>query len=157
MRRFKSLILAALMVVSLGAFFKTAQAAPLKYQGVKINLVTFTGPQIAEPLTRHAPEFKTKTGAEVNVVTVPFSDLYQTILTDQTTKTNSYQAFVFAPQWLVDYVGFLEDLTPRVAANMELDWNDVGAFFRDRWRLPHGLLSQGCFRQGWPESARDVG
>lgn len=127
----KNRILLLALLILFAGFAQTAQAKPLKYQGVKINLVTFTGPQIAEPLVRHAPEFKAKTGAEVNVVTVPFSDLYQTILTDQTTKTNSYQGFVFAPQWMVDYVGFLEDLTPRVAANKEIAWDDVGQFFRE--------------------------
>ena len=48
-----------------------------KYAGVTVNVLTFTGPQIAEPLQRHAPEFAAKTGAKINVVTVPFSDLYQ--------------------------------------------------------------------------------
>ncbi len=129
MKKFLPVLLVVTLVLAFSANQTTA--APLPYQGVKINLVTFTGPQIAEPLTRHAPEFKAKTGAEVNVITVPFSDLYQTILTDQTTKTNSYQAFVFAPQWMVDYVGFLEDLTPRVAANKEIAWDDVGQFFRE--------------------------
>ncbi len=130
MKKFNAIaLILALLLVSLSAA-RPSQAAPLKYQGVKINLVTFTGPQIAEPLTRHAPEFKAKTGAEINVITVPFSDLYQTILTDQVNKTNSYQGFVFAPQWLVDYASFLEDLTPRVGPNKTLQWDDVGQFFR---------------------------
>ena len=38
--------------------------------------MTFTGPQIAEPLQRRAPEFEKLTGAKINVITVPFSDLY---------------------------------------------------------------------------------
>jgi len=37
--------------------------------------MTFTGPQIAEPLQRHAPEFEKATGAKVNVITVPFRSL----------------------------------------------------------------------------------
>jgi len=42
-------------------------------------VVTFTGPQIAEPLQRRAPDFNKLTGAQVEVITVPFSDLYQKI------------------------------------------------------------------------------
>ncbi|MCI0710287.1 MAG: extracellular solute-binding protein [Chloroflexi bacterium] len=103
------------------------------FDGVEINILTFTGPQIAEPLQRRAPDFNELTGAQVNVVTVPFADLYQTILTDAATGTNSYDAFVFAPQWMADYVtaGFIEDLTPYVEADAALEWDDISPFFRD--------------------------
>ena len=95
--------------------------------------MTFTGPQIAEPLQRRAPDFNKLTGANVQVITVPFSDLYQKILTDFATKTNSYDAIVFAPQWMGDYVpaGYLEDLSTRVTADAALQWNDIAPFFRD--------------------------
>ena len=84
--------------------------------------MTFTGPQIAEPLQRRAPEFEALTGAKVNVITVPFSDLYTKLLTDWSSGTNSIDAAVFAPQWMVDYVaaGYLEDLTERVAEDKAL-------------------------------------
>jgi multiple sugar transport system substrate-binding protein len=104
-----------------------------QFDGVEVNIVTFTGPQIAEPLQRRAPEFGDLTGAQVNVVTVPFADLFQSILTDQVTGTNSFDAFVFAPQWMVDYTsaGILEDLTERVEGDAALEWEDVGQFFRE--------------------------
>jgi multiple sugar transport system substrate-binding protein len=108
-------------------------AAQMKYDGVTVNIVTFTGPQIAEPLQRRAPDFQKLTGAKVNVITVPFSDLYQKLLTDFATGTNSYDAAVFAPQWMVDYVepGYLEDITERVKGDAALKWDDIGGFFRD--------------------------
>jgi multiple sugar transport system substrate-binding protein len=104
-----------------------------KYDGVNINLVTFTGPQIAEPLQRRAPEFAKLTGANVQVITVPFSDLYNKVLTDFATGTNSYDAAVFAPQWMVDFIepGYLEDLTDRINADPSIKWDDIGLFFRD--------------------------
>jgi multiple sugar transport system substrate-binding protein len=110
-----------------------ASATAQNFAGVTVNVLTFTGPQIAEPLQRRAPAFATKTGAKINVTTVPFSDLYQKILTDVSTGTNSYQAFVFDPQWMGDFVtpGFLEDITDRVKADASLKWDDVGPFFRD--------------------------
>ncbi|MGH8926616.1 MAG: ABC transporter substrate-binding protein [Acidimicrobiia bacterium] len=111
----------------------TTQPAGLIYEGVEVNVLTFTGPQIAEPLQRRGPEFSALTGAIINVVTVPFSDLYQELLTDMATGTNSYHAFVFAPQWMGDYVtpGFLEDITDRVTADSVVQWDDIGPFFRD--------------------------
>jgi multiple sugar transport system substrate-binding protein len=110
-----------------------ASAASQDFSGVSVNVLTFTGPQIAEPLQRRAPDFEKKTGAKINIVTVPFSDLYQKVLTDISSGTNSYQAFVFDPQWMGDFVtpGYLEDLSQRVTADADLQWNDIGAFFRD--------------------------
>ncbi len=103
------------------------------YDGVTINVMTFTGPQIAEPLQRRAPDFEKLTGAKVNVITVPFSDLYTKLLTDWSSGTNSIDAGVFAPQWMVDYIsaGLLEDLSARVAADKDIQEDDVGGFFRD--------------------------
>jgi multiple sugar transport system substrate-binding protein len=104
-----------------------------QFEGVTIDVVTHTGPQIAEPLQRRGAEFAAATGANVNVTTVPFGELYQKILTDLSTGTNSFDGYVFAPQWMVDYIvpGYLEDLTPRVEADTAIDWEDIGAFFRD--------------------------
>lgn len=103
------------------------------YEGVTVNVMTFTGPQIAEPLQRRAPDFEKLTGAKVNVATVPFSDLYTKLLTDWSSGTNSIDAAVFAPQWMVDYVSgnFLEDLTDRVAADKDIQADDIAPFFRD--------------------------
>jgi multiple sugar transport system substrate-binding protein len=107
------------------------QAKP--FEGVEVNILTFTGPQIAEPLQRRGPDFTELTGAKINVSTVPFNELYQKILTDMATGTNSFDAFVFAPQWMVDFIvpGYLEDLTDRVKGDTELQWEDVAPFFRD--------------------------
>jgi multiple sugar transport system substrate-binding protein len=109
----------------------TARAAG-EFEGVTINVMTQTG-AIQEPLQRRAPEFEKLTGAKVNVIAVPFSDLYQKVLTDWASGTNSVDAAVFAPQWMVDYIagGYLDDLTPRIAADPAIEEEDVGAFFRD--------------------------
>src|SRR5207245_1343200 len=55
------------------------------------------------------------------------------MLTDMATRTNSYHAFVFAPQWLADFAtpGYLEALTSRVAADKALQWQDIAPFFRN--------------------------
>src|SRR5690349_1708790 len=103
------------------------EATGMKFNGVTVNLLTFVGPQVAEPLQRRGPDFTKLTGATINVVTVPNSDLYQKALTDMATGTNSFDAFLFAPSWIVDFApaGYLEDLTPRVQADKDLQWDDV--------------------------------
>ncbi|HEV8613846.1 MAG TPA: extracellular solute-binding protein, partial [Gemmatimonadales bacterium] len=134
MRKGKGLGLATVLsaTTALGLMAEPA-AAQKKYDGVTVNVVTSTGPPIAEPLQRRAPDFQGMTGATVNVITVPFSELYQKVLTDFATGTNSYDVVVFAPQWMVDYVkpGYLEDLTQKVRADSALKWDDIGTFFRD--------------------------
>src|SRR5207249_4643771 len=108
-------------------------AAAQNFAGTTVNVLTFTGPQIAEPLQRRGPDFTKLTGATINVVTVPFADLYQTILKDAATKTNSYQAYVLDPQWMPDFIvpGYLQDLSDSVKADKDLQWEDVGQFFRE--------------------------
>lgn len=108
-----------------------AQAKP--YEGVTVNVMTFTGPVVAEPLQRRSKEFAAATGAKINVITVPFSDLYQKLLTDWSSGTNSIDAALFAPQWMVDYVvpNFLEDIGPRIAKDSKLREADVAPFFRE--------------------------
>src|SRR5258705_2260725 len=86
----------------------TALGAPAyaagQFDGVTVNILTFTGPQIAEPLQRRAPDFEKLTGAKINVITVPFSDIYTKLLTDWSSGTNSFDASVFDPQWMGDFV-----------------------------------------------------
>ena len=109
------------------------EAATKQFEGVTVNLLTFVGPQVAEPLQRRGPDFTELTGATINVITVPNSELYQKALTDMATGTNAYDAFLFAPSWIVDFApaGYIEDLTPRIQADPALEWNDVAPFFRD--------------------------
>src|SRR5882672_769649 len=112
----------------------TAAASPgTKFAGVNINILTFNGPQVAEPLQRRAPDWEKLTGGHVNVVAVGFQTIYDKALLDASTGTNSFDAYVFNPQWLGDFTGpgYLLDLTDRVNNDPQLDWQDIGPFFRD--------------------------
>jgi multiple sugar transport system substrate-binding protein len=127
----RSLIGLAAALLTAGAAGSYAQAAG-EFDGVTVNILTQTG-AIQEPLQRRAPDFEKATGAKINIIAVPFSDLYQKVLTDWASGTNSVDAAVFAPQWMVDYIagGFLEDLSDRIAKDKAINQDDVGAFFRD--------------------------
>src|SRR5690349_12674145 len=131
--RLLALLMGAGLMILACAPGGTTSTGATRFSGVTLRVVTFTGPQIAEPLQRRGPDFQKATGAKVEVITVPFSDLYQKILTDFATKTNSYDATVFDPQWMGDYVpsGYLEQLDNRIQNDSALQWNDIGAFFRN--------------------------
>ena len=104
-----------------------------KFKGANVNILTFNGPQVAEPLQRRAPDWECLTGGHVNVVAVGFQTIYDKALLDASTGTNAFDAYVFNPQWLGDFVGpgYLADLTDRVNNDPQLDWQDIGPFFRD--------------------------
>ena len=84
-------------------------------------------------MQRRAPDWEQLTGGHVNVVAVGFQTIYDKALLDASTGTNSFDGYVFDPQWLGDFVtpGYLLDLTDRVTADSQLDWQDIGPFFRD--------------------------
>ncbi len=104
-----------------------------KFKGLNVNILTFNGPQVAEPLQRRAPDWACLTGGHVNVVAVGFQTIYDKALLDASTGTNAFDAYVFDPQWLGDFVGpgYLADLTDRVNNDAQLNWQDIGPFFRD--------------------------
>ena len=108
-------------------------AAAEDFTGVTVNVATFTGPPIYEPLSRYAPEWEKLTGGKINFTTYPFSDLYQKSLTDVSSGTNSFTMMTLAAPWLVDFAapGYIEDLSSRVTANAEIQWDDVQPFFKD--------------------------
>ncbi len=116
-----------------GAVRGRACATDGKFKGANVNILTFNGPQVAEPLQRRAPDWECLTGGHVNVVAVGFQTIYDKALLDASTGTNAFDAYVFNPQWLGDFVGpgYLADLTDRVNNDPQLDWQDIGPFFRD--------------------------
>ncbi len=132
MSKIKALVLfAGILLIVLPVFGVFAQDKP--FEGVTVNIISFDGPQVTEPLLRRGPDFEELTGANIEVTTVPFAELYNKILTDQTTGTNSYDGFVMSPQWNADFTaaGILDDLTDRVANDPNIQWDDIAPFFRN--------------------------
>ena len=50
------------------------------YSGRKLTIITHAVPVIGEPTALHAEQFQELTGADVEVVHVPFGDLFQRIM-----------------------------------------------------------------------------
>ena len=123
---------ALLLAGSIGFGSGTAQAQK-KFEGVEINLLTRPGPVIAGRLEERGREYQEMTGAKVNVATVPFADLFQKLLTDWATGTNSIDVGVFASGWAVELVdgGLLADLSDFVANDPDLNPDDIAPYFRE--------------------------
>ena len=129
----KKFLLGAFGLAAVGLALGTADGQTQKYAGKTITFVTFDGPQIGEPLRRHAPDFEKETGAKVNIVLTTFGDLFPRMFTDFSSGTNSFDGGVFAPQWLGDFTagGYLEPLDDFIKKTPELKWNEVAPFFRE--------------------------
>jgi len=97
------------------------------FTGTTINVVTFSGPPIAEPLQRHATEWQQLTGGKVNITTFPFGDLFQKEATDLSTGTNAYTLYTMASVWLGSFAGqgYFQDLSSQVPTYPGLQWDDV--------------------------------
>ena len=103
------------------------------YDGVTINILTRPGPVIAGRIVERGEEFKAMTGAEVRVAEVPFAEIFQKLLTDWATGTNSIDVGVFASGWGVELVSadLVENLDPYIAADDKIDLDDIAPYFRD--------------------------
>src|SRR6476619_857551 len=104
-----------------------ASTAAKDFSGVTVNVITFTGPPIAEPLQRHALEWEKATGGKINVTTAPFSDLFQKEATDLSTGTNAFTLYTMSSSWLGSFAGegYFQDLTSVVPTYPGLQWDDV--------------------------------
>jgi len=115
------------------AFAPTVSSADGHYDGVVINILTRPGPVIAGRMAERGVEFQEMTGAEVRVAEVPFAEIFQKLLTDWATGTNSIDVGVFASGWGVELVsgGLVANLDPYIANDDKIDVQDIAPYFRD--------------------------
>lgn len=78
------------------------------YSGRTLNIITHAIPVIGEPTALHAQQFGELTGAQVNVVHVPFGDLFQRILIPLQSGKNAYDVMFYGSLWIGDLNRFLE-------------------------------------------------
>ncbi len=120
--------------LGLGVAMATALPATAQdYNGVTIEILTRPGPVIAQRLVERGEEFTAATGAEIRVNEVPFAELFQKILTDWATGTNSIDVGVFASGWATELVDgdLVEPLDDYIAADSKIDIDDIAPYFRE--------------------------
>jgi hypothetical protein len=80
------------------------------YSGRTLNIITHAIPVIGEPTALHARQFQELTGATVNVVHVPFGDLFQRIMIPFQTGQAAYDVLFFGSLWLGDFHPYLAEV-----------------------------------------------
>lgn len=133
MGKFNRFICGAAAAVALSATAAIPVASAGEFDGVTVNILTRPGPVIAKRIVERGEEFTKMTGAKIRVDEVPFAELFQKVLTDWATGTNSIDVGVFASGWAVEMANadLLEDLTPYVAADKKIDIMDIAPYFRE--------------------------
>ena len=77
------------------------------YSGRTLNIITHAVPVMGEPTALHAKQFEELTGAKVNVVHVPFGDLFQRIMIPFQTKQDAYDVLFYGSLWIGDLNNYL--------------------------------------------------
>ncbi|HEY4193126.1 MAG TPA: ABC transporter substrate-binding protein [Mesorhizobium sp.] len=99
------------------------------YSGRTLKVITHAVPVIGEPTDLHAKQFSDLTGAKVDVVHIPFGDLYQRIMIPFQTGQAAYDVLFYGSLWIGDLHDFL---APVPAAYAEVaGMKDVTANFKD--------------------------
>ncbi len=72
------------------------------YSGRTLSIITHAVPVMGEPTDLHAKQFADLTGAKVDVVHVPFGDLFQRVLIPLQSGQAAYDIFFNASLWIGD-------------------------------------------------------
>ncbi len=99
------------------------------YSGRTLNIITHAVPVMGEPTALHAKQFEELTGAKVNVVHVPFGDLFQRIMIPFQTGQAAYDVLFYGSLWIGDFHEYLE---PVPAAYQQVSgMQDVTVNYKD--------------------------
>ena len=122
-----SVALAPLIGLTSGA------AIAAKYDGVTITVLSRPGPVISGAIDMRGKKFTELTGAKVVVQELPFSELFNKVLTDWSQGTNSIDAAVTSSAWVPELVdmGLVADLSDFVANDPGLKVEDITEYFRE--------------------------
>ncbi|WP_294643553.1 extracellular solute-binding protein [uncultured Aureimonas sp.] len=99
------------------------------YSGKTLRVITHAVPVIGEPTDLHAKQFQALTGAQVDVVHIPFGDLYQRLMIPFQTRQAAYDVMFYPSLWIGDVQSYLQ---PVPAAYQEVPgMKEVTQNYRD--------------------------
>lgn len=97
------------------------------YSGKTLTVITNAVPVIGEPTILHARQFEDLTGANVEVVNVPFGDLYQRIMIPFQTGQPAYDVMFYGSLWIGDFHQYLAPV-PKKYRQTELMQNVMPSY-----------------------------
>lgn len=111
------------------------------YAGRTLKVITHAVPVIGEPTDLHAKQFADLTGAKVDVVHIPFGDLYQRLMIPFQTGQAAYDVMFYPSLWIGDVHGFLQPMPAAYQAvsgmkDVTQNYRDVATWGSDMVQYP---------------------
>ncbi len=131
MKKVLGILLISLLIFGI---FTTFAFAKKPFEGQTIVIATMVGPQIVKPVLMHYKEWEEKTGGKVKIVTFPYGDLYEKLITSFITGTHSFDVIIYASDWSGDIMGpgYVMEVPKDPEIDKLVDWNDVVPLYRNR-------------------------
>lgn len=101
------------------------------YEGVTIVVGTQTGPFISGPVKTHRDQWTEMTGGEVEVVEIPYANLFEKIMTSFTTRTHAYDIIIYLAVWAGDIMGGGHVLPFTDYVKTDPTWDDIQPAWKD--------------------------
>jgi len=127
-RRNLVLVFLIVMLVMVASSLLFAEETDKPYAGQKITALYFSA-TYADAAKKYVPEFKEKTGIELQVVDYPYLNLYEKMGIALSTGDTTYDVVTPACQWDGEFEPFLVDLKPYI----ERDNWDAEDIFPGLW------------------------
>lgn len=145
-----------------GSSADAAVEAAKQYAGVTLNITWEAGLQAQDPLLFSGPKWEELTGIKINVIEVPFTDLYSKAVAEHLAGSGAYDVLNYSPAWTGDLAdsGVLEPLDGYIDQYMnKADLEDVLPTYRGltQWKgQTYGLFDDGdvfvmYYRKDWFE------
>ena len=148
-----------------GSAEKAVEAAK-QYKGVTLNVTWEAGLQAQDPLLFSGPAWEKLTGIKINVVEVPFADLYSKAVAEHLAGSGAYDVLNYSPAWTGDLAdaGVIEPLDDYINKYMNKgDLDDIAPTYRGlmNWNgKNYGLFDDGdvfimYYRKDWFGDAKN--
>jgi multiple sugar transport system substrate-binding protein len=98
-----------------------AVSAAKQYAGVTLNVTWEAGLQAQDPLLFSGPEWERLTGIKINVVEVPFPELYSQAVAEHLAGSGAFDVLNYSPSWIGDLAdaGVLEPLDSYIEQHLD--------------------------------------
>ena len=113
---------------------EAAVAAAQQFRGTELNVVWESQLQAQDPILFSGPRWEELTGIRINVLEVPFTELYANQVAEHLAGTGGHDVLSLVPAWQADYVaqGIPEALDPFIEQfGNPADLDDFHPLYRD--------------------------
>ena len=120
-----------------------AVEAAKQYAGTTLTITWEAGLQALDPLNFSGPLWEKLTGIKINVVEVPFDEMFVKTMAEHRAGTGAYDVLNVVPSQMPDLVraGVLEPLDPYIDKyDYRPHLQTIGAVYRDNWMTVDGKV-----------------